>query len=88
MSQCDTTFDLKINIFDGPVILLYILKTDWLMNMKRLDYETVWNLWPQNKCRSIWPIFQGPLILPYILTIWGTNIKLLDNVSVWHNLWP
>ena len=50
MSQYDTTFDLKINVdhwptFHGPVILPYILKTIWCMNivysvhkeMQRLD---------------------------------------------------
>ena len=27
-----------------------------------------------NKCRSLWPIFRGPVILPYILkTIWYMN---------------
>ena len=33
--------------------------------------------WPQNKCRSLWPIFHGPLILCYISkTIWFMNIIL------------
>ena len=32
------------------------------------EYESAWhNVWPKNKCRSLWPIFHGPVILPYIL---------------------
>ena len=53
------------------------------------DYESVWhNIWPQNKCRSLWPIFHGPLILPYILkTIRCMNTILLDYESVWPDVW-
>ena len=38
--------------------------------------QTVWtNIWPQNKCRSVWPIFHGSVMLPYILkTFWCMNI--------------
>ena len=59
-------------IFHGPVILPYILRTTWCMNIILWDYESVWpDVWPQNKCRSLWPIFHGPVILPYILkTVW------------------
>ena len=55
-------------IFHGPVILPYILKTIWCMNIILWDYESVWhNIWSQNKFRSLWPIFYGPVILPYSL---------------------
>ena len=55
-------------IFHGPVILPYILKTIWSMNITLWDCESVWHsIWPQNKCRSLWPIFHGPVILPYSL---------------------
>ena len=39
-------------------------------------YESVWPyVWPRNKCRSLWSIFDGPVILSYILkTIWCMNI--------------
>ena len=73
MSQYDLTFDLKINvgdcdIFHGPVILPYILNTIWYMNTILWDYESVWpDVWPKNKCRSLWHIFHGLVILPYIL---------------------
>ena len=96
MSQYDTTFDLKNKcrslwpIFHGPVILPYILKTVWCMNIILQDYESVWpNIWHQNKCRSLWPIFHGPVILPYILkTVWCMNIILQDYESVWPDIWP
>ena len=52
-------------IFHGPVILPYIWKTIWCMNIILWDYESVWPVVrPQNKCRSLWPIFDGPVILP------------------------
>ena len=45
----------------------------WCMNIIILDYESVWlNVY---NCRSLWPIFHGPVILRYILkTIWWMNI--------------
>ena len=73
-------------IFHGPVILPYILKTIWCMNITLWDYVSVW---PQNKCRSLWPIFHGPLILPYISkTFWCMNILLQNYESVWLDVWP
>ena len=91
MGQFEQTFDLKINvsisyyikckiqnaIFHGPVILSYILKTIWCMYIILWDYESVWpKVWPQNKCRSLWRIFCGPVILP-------CTLKLFD---VWTSL--
>ena len=44
----------------------------------------VTHVWPKNKCRSLWPIFHGPVILPYILnTVWCMNIILQDYESLW-----
>ena len=90
INQYDPTFDLKINVvqwpvFHGPVILPYIWKTIWCMNIIIWDYESVWpKVWPQNKYRSLWPIFHGPVILCYILkTVWCMNIILWDYGSVW-----
>ena len=50
------------------------------MNIILQDYESVWpDIWPQNKCRLLWPIFYGPVILPYILKpIWYMNTILWD----------
>ena len=46
------------------------------------------DLWAM-KCRSAWPIFHGPLILPYILkTIWCLYIIFWEYESVCPNLWP
>ena len=51
------------------------------MNNIIWDYESVW---PQNKYRSVWTIFHGPVILPYILkTIWCMYIILWEYESVW-----
>ena len=54
------------------------------------DYESVWpSVWPKNECRSLWPIFHGPVILPYILkTIWYMNTILSDYELVWPDVWP
>ena len=77
-------------IFHGPVILPYIRKTIWCMNIILWDYESVWpDVWPKNKCRSLWPIFYGPVILTYILkNVWCMNILLRDYESVWPDVWP
>ena len=96
MNQYDPAFDLRINV--GIVtyipwsILPYIciLKTIWCMNTIMWDYESVWpKVWPQNKYRSLWPIFDDPVSLHYILKIiWCLNIILWDYVSVWPDIWP
>ena len=42
-----------------------------------------------NKYMWLWPIFHGPVILPYNLkTIWCMNIILWDYGSVWPDIWP
>ena len=46
------------------------------------------DLWVM-KWRSAWPIFHGPLILPYILkTIWCMYIILLEYETVRPSIWP
>ena len=72
-----------------PVILPYILKTIWCMNIILWDSESVWiNIWPQMYCGSLWPVFHSQVILPYILkTVWCMNIILRGNESIWINLW-
>ena len=54
------------------------------------EHESVWpSVWPQNKYRSLWPIFHGPVILPCILkTIWYMNIIIMDYESVFTRRWP
>ena len=77
-------------IFHGPVILPYILKSVWCMNIRLQDDESVWpDIWPQNKCRSLWPILHALVILPYILkTICCMKIVPWDYKSAWHDFWP
>ena len=80
-NQCRSLWPL----FHGPVILPYVLKTIWCMNIIIWDYESVW---PQNKYRSLWPIFHGPVILPYILkTIWRMYIIPWAYKSERPNVW-
>ena len=51
---------------------------------------SVWpDVWPQNKCRSMWPIFHGPVTLSYnSKTIWCMSVIFSDNETVWPKLWP
>ena len=70
-------------IFPGPLILRYILKTIWFMNIIASyleDYlmencctsnnESVWiKDWPYRIYVGQWPVFHGPLILPFIIVI-------------------
>ena len=68
--------------------LPYIL-TVWCMKIILWDYESVWpGVWPQNKYRSLWPVFHGPVILLYIVkTVWCMNILLRNYESVWPDVW-
>ena len=67
-----------------------LISSIWCMYIILWDYESVWpEVWPQNKCRSLWPIFHGPVIWPYILkVIWCMNILIWDYESVWPDFWP
>ena len=41
------------------------------------------------RCRSFWPLFHGPEILPYMLkAIWCMNSIIWDYKSVWLKVWP
>ena len=96
MRQCDPIFDLKISISQHDLyfmvqwFFLTSWRQFWWMNVKLLDNESVWHShWPWNKCRSEWPIFHDPEILPFITkTIWWMSVIHLDYETVWHNLWP
>ena len=95
MSQYNQTFDLKTNVGHCD---LYCMIHWFCLISRRLfdvwtpywDYESVWpNAWPQNKGNSLWPLFHGPLILPYILkAVCCRNIIIWDYESVWPNIWP
>ena len=60
------------------------------MYIIRQDYKSVRpNTWPQNKCRVLWLIFYGPVILPNILTpVWYMNTILWEYESVWPDVRP
>ena len=83
-------FALKINVghSDLHLMVLWFCFISW-----RIVY--VWTssfgiMGPFDlKCRSLWLVFHGPLILPYILkTIWFTYIILWYYESVWPEFWP
>ena len=91
MSQYDPSFDLNINVGHCDLYFMvqwfwHIMKTVWCMYILLRDYESVWpDVWPENKCRSLWPIFHGPVILT---TIWYMNTIFWDYESVWPDVWP
>ena len=77
MNQYDPRHDLKINVGHRDLYFMvqwfcHIMKTIWCMYITLSEYESVRSdVWPQNKCTSLWPIFHGPVIVPYTLkTIW------------------
>ena len=70
MKCYDTVFDLNINI--GHYGLYFMVQWFCFISERSFDictlifpdYEMVWhNLWPQYDCKSLWPIFHGPVIL-------------------------
>ena len=69
--------------YDGMLEDTNLLDASHLMYVHHTS--GVWpDVWPKNKCRSLWHIFHGPVILPYILkTIWCMNILIWDFESVW-----
>ena len=72
------------------MILRYIFKTYWCINMIPWNNESVWlDALPQNKTVSLWPVFHGSVILLYILkAIWCINMILWANKSVSLDAWP
>ena len=96
MSQYGPMFDLKINV--GHCDLYFMVEWFCLISWRLFD---VWTplfgimslvdpeVYPKHKCRSLWPIVHGPVILPYILkTIWYMDTILWDYESVWPDVWP
>ena len=94
--SCDPMFDLKINVglCDLYFMVEWVCLIPWRLFSCMIiiiwDYESVWpDAWPQNKCRWLWPICCGPVILCYILNaVWCINIILGDYWSVWPDVWP
>ena len=72
LNQYDPTHLLKINVGHCDLYFMvqwfcYILKTIWCMNIILGDCRSIWPVvWLPNKSVSLWPLFHGPLILPYI----------------------
>ena len=90
-SQYDANFVTVTYISWSSAFALHLV--DYLiccMNIMLWDYESVWpDVWPPNKCWSMWSIFHGPMILSYISkTIWCMSVIFSDNDTVWPKLWP
>ena len=72
------------------MILPYIFKSIcwWTSYFEIMSqYDTTFDL--KVNVGQFWPIFHGPVILPYILkTIWYMNTILWDYESVWPSVWP
>ena len=87
MTQYEPTFDLKVIVghcdlyIHGPVIVPYTLKTISCMNIIICDYESVWpDAWPQNKCKSLWPIFHGQwfcVISWRLFDVWTLSLGIM-----------
>ena len=90
MNQYDPTFDRKINVghCDLYFIVQWFCLISWrlfavwtslfgIMNHYYLTFDCT------KKCRSLWSIFHGPLILHCILkTVWCMSILIWDYESV------
>ena len=95
MKQYYLTHDLKINI--GHCDLYFMVQWFCLISWRLFDVCTSY-FWSMNqydpmfdlkKCRSLWPIFHGPVIVPYTLkTISCMNIIIWDYESVWPDASP
>ena len=91
MNPYDPMFNLKIIV--GHCDLYFMVQWFWLISWSLFDACTSYlgimiqydpEVKFKNKCRSWWPIFYGPMILPCILkTIWCMNIIIWDYESVW-----
>ena len=94
MSQYDLKFYLKINI--GHCDLYFMAQWFCVISWRLFDvwtsyfgikgqYDLTFDL--KNKCRSMWPIFHGPVTLSYISkTIWCMSVIFSDNESVTQTL--
>ena len=93
MSQYNLLFHLKINV--GQCDLYFIDFVLYLEDCLIYGHHTL-GLWVDmtqylisNKFRSLWLVFHGPVVLPYIVkTIWSINIILWDYEPVWPEVWP
>ena len=76
-------------IFHGPVTLPYSLNIIWCMNIIVQDYESVQSdVWPQNKCRSLWHISWSTDFALYLEDCLMYEHHTLGYESLWPNIWP
>ena len=61
---------------------LFDVCTSYFQSMNQYD-----PVWPKNKCRSLWPIFHGSVIVPYILkTTWASLFGIMNQYDLMHDL--
>ena len=81
---------------EGQHYLYFTVQWFCLISWRLFDvctsyFRSMTRHWPKNKCRSLWPIFHGPVIVPYTLkTISCMNVItcIWDYESVWPYAWP
>ena len=74
--------DLTLKFLVKVSFYFSVMKTTWADSWSDFGHPCDIHLWVV-KWRSAWPLFHGPVILPYILkTVWCMNIILLDYESV------
>ena len=81
----------------SPLLIYFKVCPYWVYFIARFSKTSLFlgswinmiDVWPQSRCRPLWPIFHGPVILSYILkTISCMNIIVWDYGSVWLDIWP
>ena len=78
----------KINI--GHCDLYFMAQWFCLISWRLFDvWTSYFGIKGQNKCRSMWPVFHGPVTLSYISkTIWCMSVIFSGNETVWPKVWP
>ena len=94
MKCYDTVFDLNMNVGHYDIYFMvqwfcFISERPFDMNITPPDYEMVWpDNSPQYECTALWPIFHGPVILPYFWKpIWFSGLKSKGNWVTRRRCW-
>ena len=84
MIQYDPTFDLNIIVGHSDLLFMaqWFCLISWSLFEVWTSYFGLWfsmtRVWPQNKCCSVWSIFHGSLILPYIFDVWTSYFRIIS----------
>ena len=90
-SHYDPTCDLKINV--GHCDLHFMVQWFCLISWRLMyehhtwDCESVWpDVWPQNKCWSLRPIFYGPVPSWSLFDVWTSYFGIMSQYDTTFNL--